>query len=70
MALSAVTFKPKDKPETELSTISGEKPLEEEEIVSRAESKLENRLFVSTTGMWACKRSLGLQPGGKRCIMR
>ena len=67
MALSAVTFKPKDKPEQELSTISGEKPLEEEEIASRAQSKLENRLFVSTTGMWTCKRYLAFQPNEKRC---
>lgn len=51
MALSAVTFKPKDNPEQELSTISEEKPLEDEDILDRAGNKLENRLFVSTTGM-------------------
>lgn len=51
MALSAVVFKPKSSPDSEMSTISEQQPLEEEEIDEKASIRIQNRLFIGTTGM-------------------
>lgn len=53
MALSAVTFKPSDKPDAELSTIKEEQPLLEEQYLEKASVHLDNRLFIATTGTLA-----------------
>ena len=50
MALSAVTFKPKVEPISELSTMSEEQPLEDEDIERRASFSVKSCLFVGTRG--------------------
>jgi hypothetical protein len=50
MALSAVTFKLQDSKQSELSTLSEEQPLQDEEIEEQSLERLANRIFVATTG--------------------
>lgn len=51
MALSAVTLVPKATKDEELDTMSEEQPLEDEQAESLALQRMNDRLFVATTGM-------------------
>lgn len=51
MALATVVGGPKATQDAELNTLSEDQPLEEEELEGMALQRMNDRLFIATTGM-------------------